>query len=153
MGPVELRPPDLSPWRGNTGVDYVTTLEGARPGPHLMVTALVHGNELCGALALEWLLRQGFRPRRGRLTLAFANVAAFRNFHPRAPLASRLVDEDFNRLWSSSVLDGAGVSVERRRARELRPLVERADCLLDLHSMQQPSPPLALAGATRKGVA
>ena len=150
--PIELKPVDISPYcRGNTGVAYVTTLESGRPGPHVMINALVHGNELCGAIALDSLLRAGIGLKRGRLTLSFANVAAYERFEPRYPEASRFVDEDMNRLWSPEILDGAGASVERARARELRPIVDRADVLLDIHSMQHHSPPLALAGPLEKG--
>ena len=62
--------------------------------------ALTHGNEICGAIALDKLFRAGARPRRGKLTLAFNNVAAYREFDRAYPIASRYIDEDFNRLWS-----------------------------------------------------
>ena len=39
--------------------------------------ALTHGNEVCGAIAVDWLLREGVRPRRGTLTLIFANAEAY----------------------------------------------------------------------------
>src|SRR5205823_9807026 len=86
------------------------------------------------------------RPRRGRLTLAFNNVAAYREFDPRYPIASRYVDEDFNRLWHPATLDGPRQSTELARARALRPVVDSADLLLDLHSMQYATAPLMLAG-------
>ena len=89
-----------------------------------MVAALTHGNEICGAIALDKLLRAGIRPRRGRLTLAFNNVAAYREFDPRYPIASRYIDEDFNRLWIPATLDGPRQSVELERARALRPVVD-----------------------------
>ena len=144
---VELTPPDIEPYRaGNTGVEYVTSFAASEPGPKVLVTALTHGNEICGAIALDRLLRAGIRPRRGELTLAFDNVAAFREFDPRHPVASRYVDEDFNRLWSPATLDGPRRSVELDRARALRPFVEAADFLLDLHSMQHATAPLMLAG-------
>jgi predicted deacylase len=150
---IEIEPPDLDPHRaGNTGIDYVTTLDSGHPGPHLMISALVHGNELCGAVVLDRLLREGIQPRQGKLTLVFVNVAAHRQFDPRAPLASRFVDEDFNRLWDVATLEGPRDSVELRRARELRPLIDTVDVLLDLHSMQQDSPPLTLCGITAKGL-
>lgn len=86
--PLELTPPDISPYRaGNTGVDYFTTLESGVPGPHVMVTAVVHGNELCGAIALDHLLREEVRPVGGKLTLGFVNVAAFESFDPADPRA------------------------------------------------------------------
>ena len=152
--PVELTPPDIEPYRaGNTGVEYVTTLDSGVAGPHVLVTALTHGNEICGAVALDRLLRAGPRPRRGRLTLAFDNVAAYHSFNPRYPVASRFVDEDFNRLWDEATLDGARQSAELARARALRPFVDAADFLLDIHSMQHATAPLMLAGTLDRSVA
>jgi predicted deacylase len=148
---VELTAPDIEPYRaGNTGVEYVTTFAAAEPGPHVMVCALTHGNEICGAITLDKLFRAGVRPRRGRLTLAFDNVAAYREFDPRYPIASRYVDEDFNRLWHPDTLGGPRQSVELERARALRPIVDSADYLLDLHSMQYATAPLMLAGLLRR---
>lgn len=149
---VELTPPDISAYAaGNTNVPYYTTFDSGKPGPHVLVNAVTHGNELCGAIAVDFLFRHDVRPTRGRLTLGFANYMAFLRFDPTAPNASRYVDEDFNRLWSPAVLDGPRESVELRRAREIRPLIDTVDFLLDLHSMQQPCPPLTLSGPLRKG--
>jgi len=151
--PVELTPPDIEPYRaGNTGLEYVTSFDSGKAGPHVLVTALTHGNEICGAIALDRLLRSGLRPRRGRLTLAFDNVAAYRRFNPRHPIASRFVDEDFNRLWDAATLDGPRRSAELERARALRPFVDAADFLLDLHSMQHKTAPLMLAGTLPRSV-
>jgi len=151
---VELTPPDIEPYRaGNTGVEYVTTFDSGVAGPHVLVTALTHGNEICGAIALDRLLRAGLRPRRGRLTLAFDNVAAYKSFDRRYPVVSRFVDEDFNRLWDEATLDGPRQSAELARARALRPFVEAADFLLDIHSMQYATAPLMLAGTLERSVA
>ena len=151
---VELTPPDIEPYRaGNTGVEYVTTFDSGVAGPHVLVTALTHGNEICGAIALDRLFRAGLRPRRGRLTLAFDNVAAYKSFDRRYPVASRFVDEDFNRLWDEATLDGPRQSAELARARALRPFVDAADFLLDIHSMQYATAPLMLAGTLDRSVA
>lgn len=151
---VELTAPDISAYRaGNTGVEYVTTLTASEPGPHVAVMGLTHGNEICGAIAIDKLLRADIRPRRGKLTLGFNNVAAYREFDPRYPIASRYIDEDFNRLWSPATLDGPRRSAELERARAVRPVVDAADYLLDLHSMQYATAPLMLAGLLPKSVA
>jgi predicted deacylase len=151
---VELTPPDIEPYRaGNTGVEYVTTFDSGVSGPHVLVTALTHGNEICGAIALDRLLRAGLKPRQGRLTLAFDNVAAYRSFDRRYPIASRFIDEDFNRLWDEATLDGSRQSAELVRARALRPFVDAADFLLDIHSMQYATAPLMLAGTLNRSVA
>jgi predicted deacylase len=61
--PIELSPREVSPWRlGNTGIDYVHAFDSGRPGPNVMVQALTHGNGLCGAIALDWLLREASTP-------------------------------------------------------------------------------------------
>lgn len=149
---VEIAAPDLGAHRfGNTDIPGVTTLDSGKPGPHVVITALVHGNELCGAWAVLRLLERDIRPCRGRLSLAFVNIAAFDAFDPANPKASRYLDDDLNRVWSAAALDGPRRSRELARAREIRPLIEAADFLLDLHSMQAPAPPLLLTGVTDKG--
>lgn len=144
---VRLPVPDLTPWRaGNTGIEGTWRFAAREAGPHLMLTALVHGNEIAGGLLLERWLREGIRPRRGTLTLCFANLAAFDRFDRADPTASRFVDEDLNRVWADEQLAGGRRSAELDRARALLPLVRQADVLLDLHSMLWPSDPLVIAG-------
>ncbi len=151
--PIELDAPDIEPHRrSSTGVDWVHTFESGEPGPHAMVCALTHGNEICGAIVVDRLLREGLRPTRGRLTLAFNNVAAFGRFDPRSPYASRFIDEDFNRVWTRETLDGPRQSAELSRARQIRPFVDAADFLLDIHSMLEPSPPVMICGPLEKGI-
>ncbi|RVU38674.1 succinylglutamate desuccinylase [Hwanghaeella grinnelliae] len=150
---VDLTAPDLSPYRqGNTGVDYYHRFDSGQAGPTVMVNALTHGNEICGAIALDRLFKSGFRPARGSLLLGFANIAAYENFDPMNPGQSRYVDEDFNRLWSADVLDGPRQSLELTRARKIRPLIDETDLLLDIHSMSGNSPAMMLAGPLNKGV-
>jgi predicted deacylase len=153
--PIEVSFPDISPYReGNTGTSYVHRRGSGKPGPNVMINALTHGNEVCGAIAVKALLDLDLTPRRGSLTMSFANVAAYRSFDPAKPNASRFVDQDFNRIWSASTLDDAApTSSELRRARELRPFVDEADLLLDLHSMHENCPPLGLSGPLDKGIA
>lgn len=144
--------PDIGPWRaGNTGVAGVWRFESGRPGRDVMVSALVHGNELCGAWALRSALSAGLRPRRGALTLAFANLEAFDRFDPAAPDASRFVETDMNRLWGPMDWrhDPSTHTVEHRRVLALAPFVERSEWLLDLHSMHEPGEPLGLSGPLR----
>jgi predicted deacylase len=142
----DLPVPDLFHWRaGNTGVEGVWQFDSGITGRHVMISALVHGNELCGAWALKGLLEAGVRPQQGKLTLAFCNLAAFDTFDAAHPDAARFVDEDMNRQWSIERLQ-AGGSQERRRAAAIQPFVEQADWLLDLHSMHERAAPLLLTG-------
>ena len=155
---IELQAPDISLWReGNMGVPWVHRCNAssqADSGPQVMVQALTHGNEICGAIALNWLLAEinsgRWQPLAGRLTLAFANVAAYARFNPNDPFPSRFVDEDLNRVWGDDQLLGARQSVELRRARQLQPFVDAADFMLDIHSMSEPCAPLMVCGTVDK---
>ena len=151
--PIEIVPPAIGRWRrGNTGIDYVHSFEAATPGPHVMITALVHGNEICGADVVDRLLGHGLRPDTGRLSFGFVNFEAYQRLDPDRPDASRYVHEDFNRLWSAEVLESDRHSLELARARVLRPYFDTVDLLLDIHSMQHPCQPLLLAGSAAKGL-
>ena len=150
--PIEIEPVDISAYKGgNTGVPYVTTFDSGTPGPHVMVMALTHGNELCGAITLDYLLRHDIRPIQGKLTFGFHNVAAYSMFDRTDPIASRFVNEDLNRVWGVDVLDGDRDTEETRRARAMRPVIDTVDLLLDIHSMTNDSPALMLCGPLDKG--
>jgi hypothetical protein len=163
--PIEVRFPDLRPYANGTGagasagnsatrVPYVHTFDSGVAGPHLMINALTHGNEVCGAIVVSELLVAGLRPRRGKLTLSFANVAAYERFDTMHPDASRCVDHDFNRNWHERRLDDLTLNThELRRARAMRPVIDTVDLLLDLHSMHERSMPLNLSGPLAKGIA
>lgn len=148
----DLPPPDITPWQsGNTGIAFAHHFKSGAPGPHVLINALMHGNEYAGAIAAIDLLQAGIRPKIGSLTISFANVEAFGQFDPRFPLMSRYVDEDMNRVWSPASLADGAPSQERQRARELWPLFATADLLLDLHSMQHDRIPLMLCGGSERG--
>ncbi|CAL8477417.1 M14 family metallopeptidase [Caballeronia sp. S22] len=152
--PIEITFPDIGAHAaGNAGVPYVHTFDSGIDGPHVMINALTHGNEVCGAIVVDALLRARLRPRRGKLTLAFANVDAYARFDAGKPDASRFVDQDFNRVWTAQALDDTSRdSSELRRARAMRPVIDTVDLLLDLHSMHEKSKPLIVAGPLDKGI-
>lgn len=153
--PIEVEFPDIEPYAaGNCAIPYVHSFDSGAAGPHVMINSLTHGNEVCGAILAKTLLDLKIRPRRGRLTVAFANVEAYRSFDRQHPDASRFVDQDFNRIWMRSTLDDpAFESSELRRARALQPLIDTVDLLLDLHSMHERSAALTLSGPLDKGIA
>jgi predicted deacylase len=149
--PVNIAKPDLRRWLpGNCGIPGAWSFVAEAPGPHVALTAIVHGNEIAGAVVLDRLLRLALRPARGRLSLVLCNLDAFERFDAADPTATRFLDEDLNRVWGEGDLDGARRSAELRRARELRPLIDTVDILADLHSMLWQSDPLILSGETEK---
>jgi hypothetical protein len=149
LPPVIVPPPDITAHgSGNTGVPYAWQFDSGRPGPHVALVALMHGNEYAGAIVLNRLLRVGIRPRRGTLSLIFANVAAFRDFNPSYPAQSRYLEEDMNRLWSPDRLTGPAHSREQARAQAIWPLLATADRVLDLHSMLHDRVAMMLSGSS-----
>ena len=147
--PIEFAFPELRKWEKGAA-PYIHVFDSGKPGPTVMVAALTHGNEVSGAVVVDALLDKGLRPRKGALILGFNNIEAYHSFDPRTPFKSRMIDEDFNRTWGR--LGQSATTVETRRAQLVKPFVERADLLLDLHSMHDDGVPLMLAGPLAKGV-
>ena len=140
--PLEVLPRDLSAYRtGNTGIPYVHRFESGVPGPHVLINALTHGNEICGMVAATHLLDTGVRPNIGTLTVSFAHVEAYEAFNIDRPYNNRQLVHNLNRIWSAAMLDGDEDSPELRRARELRPVLDAADIVLDIHSTRAPVQP------------
>src|SRR6478752_10649950 len=136
--PLEVLPRDLSAYReGNTGIPYVHRFDSGKPGPHVLINAITHGNEICGMVAATHLLDTGVRPKVGTLTVSFANVEAYASFDRADPFQSRMLVHNLNRIWSKEWLEGSEQSPDLRRAREMRPVVAAADHILDIHSTAQ----------------
>ena len=149
--PVELEAPDIEPYRHSpSGIEFVHSFDSGVAGPHVMINAITHGNEICGAIVLDQFLRANVRPNRGKLSLGFINHMAYSQFDATSPDASRFVDEDFNRVWVEDRLDGPEDTAELRRARELRPLFDDVDLLLDIHSMGTYSEALMICNGLEK---
>jgi predicted deacylase len=106
------------------------------PGPRLLVFGAIHGNEVCGPLALERLASE---LESGQLGLSRGSLRMVPVCNEGAFVArSRYVDENLNRVFQTH---DAPRSHERRLANQLAPLVEGSDYLLDLHSMQAKGDP------------
>lgn len=111
------------------------------PGPRLLVTAAVHGNETCGALALARLSDEldtgALKLRRGQLTLLpVANPLAFH--HQR-----RQGERNLNRQLMPTPQPA---SYEDRIGNVLCPLLAAHEVLLDLHSFQGEGQPFVMLG-------
>jgi uncharacterized protein len=111
------------------------------PGPRLIVTGAVHGNETAGTRGIERVLGE---IGRGEVPIVRGTVT----FVPVAnPLAyarrQRFGDRNLNRrlLPTASPRDN-----EDRIANVLCPLLAEHDVLLDLHSFRSPGEPFALRG-------
>ncbi len=148
--PIEYAFPELRRWETGGPAPYVHVRDSGQPGPTVMVASLTHGNEVSGAIVVDALLAAGLTPRQGKLVFSFNNIDAYHSFDAANPFKSRMIDEDFNRTWGR--LDQPATTLETRRAQVIRPFVESADFLLDLHSMHDDCVPLMLCGPLERGV-
>lgn len=138
----------------NVGVSGVWKFSGQLPGPHRVITALMHGNEVCGAVAIAPLVTSPPHIERGSLTIVFLNLKAYRLISDETKDECRWYDEDMNRVWGRVVAGATPpLSYECQRAREVLPHIADADMLLDLHSMHTAGPALGLTGVATKNVA
>jgi len=125
-----------------------------RPGPTVVVSAGLHGNEPAGVLAAQRVLGQLEKtrlPLRGELLALAGNLAALE-------VGRRYLVQDLNRCWIDAAVrvleaqDEATDDAEQREQRELlrtlRGLGDRRIVLLDLHTTSGDSPPFTLMSDT-----
>jgi uncharacterized protein len=115
--------------------------DGMAPGPRLIVTGAVHGNEVCGTLAIRRLADELDHGRvviaRGRLTLVpVTNPLAFRR-------GRREGDRNLNRALGPTPTPR---QFEDHVANWLCPLLAEHEVLLDLHSFQASGRAFAMVG-------
>ena len=114
---------------------------GLEPGPRLIVTGAVHGNETCGTRGIERVVaelsRGEFEIVRGCLTLVpVCNPLAYA--HARRP-----GERNLNRRLQPVAQPR---EYEDHVANVLCPLLAEHDALLDLHSFRSPGRPFVLRG-------
>lgn len=101
------------------------------PGPRVVLVVCTHGDEigpLPAAISLIRELREGTLQFSGELCVLIGN--------PEAVAAGRRgLDSDLNRVFIADPPDDR----EGRRAREMKPVLDRADLLLDLHQTGAPT--------------
>lgn len=131
--------PDES-WRDEAPLD-VTRFIGLRPGPKLLVTGAVHGNEPCGpvgiARAISDIRAGRLLIRRGEVSfLPVANQKAFRQ-------KTREGDRNLNRDLGEKLLP---LDYEDRIGAPIAALLRSHEILLDLHSFRSPAEPFVFCG-------
>ena len=111
------------------------------PGPRLIVTGAVHGNEVCGTLAIRRVLAE---IEAGSLVIARGAVTFVPICNPLAyQRGQRAGDRNLNR----ALLPKADPrDYEDQLANWLCPLLATHDGLLDLHSFHSPGAPFVMVG-------
>ena len=116
------------------------------PGPRLIVTGAVHGNETAGTRGIERIVRE---IERGTVDIVRGSVT----FVPVCnPLAYRHARRAGERNLNRRLLPTAEPrEYEDRIANVLCPLLAEHEVLLDLHSFRSPGQPFALRGPADNG--
>lgn len=101
----------------------VSKITSHNPGPTIALMAGVHGDEKPGVLAL-----QEYTPHLsllcGTLYIIYANLPAMKQ-------NVRMVEKNINRCF---LKDNDGTTAEDIRVRELMPILDKCDALLDIHA-------------------
>ena len=117
------------------------TFHGLAPGPRLLVTGAVHGNETCGTRAITQLLTD---IDSGALGIARGTVTFVPVTNPLAYRQKQRVGErNLNRNMAPSAIPQ---DFEDRVANVLCPLLDAHDVLLDLHSFHTGGAPFVMVG-------
>lgn len=120
---------------------YASLHSGPGMGPRLLVSAAVHGNEICGVAAIERLIDA---LDRGALTLLRGTLTCVPIVNALAhSLGRREGDRNLNRNLRPPVVPQ---DFEDRIAARLCPLLAAHDALLDLHSFRGQGRPFAMLG-------
>jgi uncharacterized protein len=111
------------------------------PGPRLIVTGAVHGNETCGTVAIRRVLQD---IDQGRIALVAGQVTFVPVTNPLAyERGQRHGDRNLNRKLAPT---GEPREFEDHVANWLCPLLAHHEVLLDLHSFHTPGEPFAMVG-------
>lgn len=129
--------PESSPHLQFKTVGYA----GLDPGPRLIVTGAVHGNETCGTQAIQRVMAE---IDAGELPIVAGGVTFVPVTNPLAyAKRDRVGDRNLNR--NLGPVENP-VDFEDRVANWLCPILARHDVLLDLHSTRAATQPFAMLG-------
>jgi len=113
---------------------------GAQDGPTLVVLAAVHGTEVCGTAIIHQLMRNlDLSKLRGRLaTVPAANPLAM----AQGKYTAWVDGQNLSATWVAASKEGG---TTQRLAAAIWPLIESADCVIDIHGNPMPAMAFTLA--------
>lgn len=126
---------------GATGALRVHQFAGLQPGPRLIVLGGVHGNEVCGTLAIHRLLEE---IDRGELAIARGLLTLVPVANPLA--RARRQRQGERNLNRKLLPNPAPRDHEDHLANLLCPMLAAHEVLLDLHSFHTAGEPFAMIG-------
>jgi len=114
-----------------SGYPWMFRHKGGKHDFHIVLSTLIHGNETGPLPAFLWAIEAIKKE-----TLSYGGTATFLLGNPEsAQKNQRFLESDLNRMF----LDTAQQTHEAKRAREIMPLFDAADILIDFHQTILPS--------------
>ncbi len=111
------------------------TFPGTKPGAKLLIFGAIHGDELCGPIAIRKIMDQ---ITSGKLVIQEGSVTFVPVANPEAHANNvRVHKENLNRVFKKTEHPD---SYEAKLANELCNMVDEHDVLLDIHSSFVPAP-------------
>lgn len=112
----------------SSNLERVIELKGKDSGKTVAIIGGIHGNEICGIKALDYL-QNYLKPDAGLVYLIYGNPRAIEK-------GIRFIDMNLNRAFKTDeeLTDRERNSYERKRALEIIPFLRRCDAILDIHS-------------------
>lgn len=127
-------------------MEWIKIIDFNTPGPTTLVVGLVHGNEVVGAKAIEYLHQKitASHDVRGRIITLYANLKGQQQDR-------RFIDHDLNRAFA---LAEDASSYEISRAKEIKNFFAdmHIDYLFDLHSTSSKSDPMILCTSQKSSL-
>lgn len=112
-----------------------------KAGPRLVILGGVHGNEICGPIALQRVIKE---IESGVLALEAGKLTLVPICNPRAYAEDkRFIDRNLNRAFR---IREKPEKYEEFLMNELAPVLQNCDMLVDIHSYTAGGPPFALRG-------
>lgn len=99
---------------------------GKLPGKTVAIFAGVHGNETCGIKAFDKIL-PSLELKTGKAYFVYANLEAIKQ-------NKRFIEQNLNRCFLKHQPKNIKNSLEGKTARDLMPILNEADALLDVHA-------------------
>lgn len=108
----------------------VVEKQGKSKGKNVVVLVGVHGNEVCGVKAADFISPK-LKVISGKVTFIYANLKAIKQ-------NKRFVEENLNRCFLKIQPIKIENTLEGKTAREIIPYLDKADAMLDIHSSNTP---------------
>ena len=144
------------------GIPGVWVVESGKPGPAVGITVMTHGNEPSGLAVYHYfrhIYRLNDRIQRGSIYFVLNNPGATRKYlvavaerDEKKKKEARFVDVNMNRLPNDTLSLSRSKKYEIRRARALRPIWDRLEYALDIHSVREHRIPAMIIALRRSAL-